>query len=405
MSFILLIFSTAFSMEAIGTYISVYGLGSLFANDPVILVMAVILDIAKIVTVSFVYQYWHQVKSVMKYYMLSSVLILMTITSSGAFGYLSGAFQKAIQPGMEVSLKVDSFKREQTSLLLERDQLSKQRSDIDKQIAQLPIEYVKGRQKLIASFKPESDRISSRLSIITKRNDALTENILKVESENIDKEVHVGPIMYIAKAFDVPVEQASKWIILTIIFVFDPLAIILIIAGNFLVARRKNEKLSIQESIEIKPVIQPDETESIQESVEINPTTEPDIETINLSEKSEDQLSKEIIETNVNSQKRKLYELSNIEQDSLKKALFNSVKVINVEKEDLSDNIEIDTEILKNLVKNYIPSSVDDIILDNTETIIEPLMKSSLESLQVNMPEVLFRQNTNVNSQKRKLYE
>jgi len=240
--FVILIFTTAFLMEAIGTFISIVGLGALFAGDPVILLMAGVLDLAKIVSVSFVYQYWEKLKNIMKYYMLAAVIVLMTITSSGAFGYLSGAFQKAMQPGQETSLKVNSFKQEREQLINERKELMSQRVDIDKQIAQLPPEYVKGRQKLINSFKPESNRISNRLIIITKKLDELNNQVLKVESENIDKEVHVGPILYVAKAFDISVEQASKWIILIIIFVFDPLAIILIVAGNFLVKLRSENK-------------------------------------------------------------------------------------------------------------------------------------------------------------------
>ena len=229
-------------MEAIGTYISVVGLGALFAGDIIILIMAGVLDIAKIVSVSFIFQYWEKIKVIMRYYMLVAVIILMTITSAGAFGYLSGAFQKAVQPGQETSLKVDSYKHERDQLIDEKKQLSTQRADIDKQIAQLPQEFVRGRQKLISSFKPESDRISGRLIVITKRVDELNAQVLKVESENIDKEVHVGPIIYVAKAFNISVEQASKWIILTIIFVFDPLAVILIVAGNFLVKLRGESK-------------------------------------------------------------------------------------------------------------------------------------------------------------------
>ena len=113
-------------MEAIGTYISVFGLGALFAGDIVILTMAVILDVAKIVTVSFLYQYWDDIKSIMKYYLLAAVIILMTVTSVGAFGYLSGSFQKAISPSTSSNLQIDSLKQERDSLVAEKDQLNGQ---------------------------------------------------------------------------------------------------------------------------------------------------------------------------------------------------------------------------------------------------------------------------------------
>ena len=70
MAFIFLIFLTAFAMEAIGSYISVVGLSDIFSGDKVILLMGVILDIAKLVSVSFLYQAWEKLSRVMKYYMI-----------------------------------------------------------------------------------------------------------------------------------------------------------------------------------------------------------------------------------------------------------------------------------------------------------------------------------------------
>lgn len=237
-----LVFITAFLMEAIGSYISVIGLGSLFSGDLVILTMAVILDVAKVTTVSFLYQHWERIKLAMKSYLLVAVAVLMVITSAGAFGYLSGAFQKALQPNMEITLRVDTFKRERDQLTKERTELTEQRLMIDKQIAQLSGENVNGRRQLIWSFKPESTRIASRLKDVTDRVDQLNKEILRVESENIDNQVHVGPITYVARVFGVTVDEASKWIILTIIFVFDPLAIALIVAGNFLIKLRHQDQ-------------------------------------------------------------------------------------------------------------------------------------------------------------------
>ena len=70
---------------------------------------------------------------------------------------------------------------------------------------------------------------------------------LELKIAYVDKEVHVGPIMYVAKAFDTTPEKAVKWVILTIIFVFDPLAIALLIAGNFLLALKKDPPLTVVE--------------------------------------------------------------------------------------------------------------------------------------------------------------
>jgi hypothetical protein len=109
MNFTYLIFGTAFLMEAIGTYVSVVGLSAFFAGDPVILTMGIILDIAKVVSISFLYQKWDKTSTLKKTYLIAAISVLMTITSAGAFGYLSGAFQTALQPNKEVQISLDSI--------------------------------------------------------------------------------------------------------------------------------------------------------------------------------------------------------------------------------------------------------------------------------------------------------
>lgn len=243
MLFVILILLTAFLMEGVGSYISVIGLSALFSGDMVIIAMAVILDIAKVTTVSFLYQYWGDVKKTMRAYMLAAVLVLMTITSAGAFGYLSGAFQKAVQPNREVMLKVDSLTREMKALEAEKKELTDTKLKINQQIANVPTSTEDtARRRLIYSFKPELDRTSKRLEVVNKRVDELRGQVLKAESENIEKDVHTGPITYVSKAFGLSLEDSSKYIILLIVLVFDPLAIMLVLAGNFLILRQRDEE-------------------------------------------------------------------------------------------------------------------------------------------------------------------
>jgi hypothetical protein len=88
----------ALSMEIIGSYISIVGLSSVFDKDPIILAMVVSLDVAKIVTVSFVYRNWRDLNIAMRSYMAAAVVVLMMLTSTGLFGYLSSAFMGTITP-------------------------------------------------------------------------------------------------------------------------------------------------------------------------------------------------------------------------------------------------------------------------------------------------------------------
>lgn len=234
--FTFLVFLSAFLLEGIGTYVSVVGLGHLFAYSTVVMIMAVALDIAKVVNVTFLYRHWKEIGWTMKSYMLAATLVLMMITSTGVFGYLSGEFQKAISGNTQQTVVIQS-------LVDEQGRLQKRKEEIDKQIAQLPQNNVRGRKQLMQQFAPEVDRLNTRLAEIDTK-------LPELKVENIAKETHVGPIMYVAQAFDTTPEKAVKWIIFTIIGVFDPLAIALLVGGNFLLARKTESKETLEEKLE-----------------------------------------------------------------------------------------------------------------------------------------------------------
>ena len=248
-------------MEGIGSYISVIGLSALFSGDWVIIAMAVILDIAKITSVSFLYRYWSDIRRAMRYYMTAAVLVLMFITSAGAFGYLSAAFQKAVQPNLEVALKVEALTRQQESLEVEKKELTALKLSINKQIADIPTENERSRRQLIASMRPELERTNKRLETVNLQLDDIRAKALAAKGENVEKDVHAGPIMYVSKAFGISLEDASKYIILVIVLVFDPLAIMLVLAANFLIKRKIDEPEPTPPT-EPKPVVESDPVEA-----------------------------------------------------------------------------------------------------------------------------------------------
>ncbi|MBK7425506.1 MAG: DUF2934 domain-containing protein [Propionivibrio sp.] len=161
----------------------------------------------------------------LRFYMILATAVLMAITSVGAFGYLSAAFQGAIKDTKQQQILV-------TAAMEEKAKLEARKKEIDAQIANLPSHIVQGRQKLISAFKGEADRINLRLR-------QLDAELPKMRAQQITINTHTGPIVYISQAFNVSVEQAVKYVILIIIFVFDPLAIALLVAGNFLWETRK----------------------------------------------------------------------------------------------------------------------------------------------------------------------
>lgn len=229
MIFIALTFIAAFLIEGLGTAVSVIGLSTLFGANPIIISLAIALDYGKLIVVSLLYKHWSKMGYVMKGYALVAAFVTMLITSAGAAGYLTGEFQKAILGTQETNLKVDVLKQQQAKY-------EERKKQIDGQIANLPEKTtVNQRIRLMKQFQDEQKALQAKIEEIDKQ-------LPEMQMKQIGVEAKAGPILYISKAFDVPVEVAVKYVVLMIIFVFDPLAVFLIVAGNFLLDQRKRKK-------------------------------------------------------------------------------------------------------------------------------------------------------------------
>ena len=233
MIFIWLTFLSGFAIESLGTVVSVIGLSALFGANPIITALVIALDAGKLVVVTLLYKYWRKLPVLMRGYAMIAALITMTITSTGAAGYLSAEFQQAIVGTQEGAAKVEVLKTQQSKY-------EERKKQIDAQIAALPEKTsVTQRLRLMNGFKAEQTDLQAKINEIDAQ-------LPKLQVAQIGVEAHAGPILYIAKAFGVPVEVAVKYVILMIISVFDLLAVFLIIAGNFLIDQRK-ERLKQEE--------------------------------------------------------------------------------------------------------------------------------------------------------------
>jgi hypothetical protein len=241
MFFTILTFCAALFIEGLGSLVSVIGISALFGANPIIIALAIALDVGKVVTVSLLYTYWRELSRIMKTYALLAATVTMVITSAGAAGYLSGEFTKAIQGTKEGELKVGVLKEQQAKY-------QDRKKQIDDQIAKLPEKTtVNQRLRLINGFKAEQKALDDKISAIDKE-------LPDVQIKQIGTEAKAGPIVYIAKAFNITVERAVSFVIGLIIFVFDPLAIFLIIAGNFLWAHHRKPK-NVAVGVEADPLI------------------------------------------------------------------------------------------------------------------------------------------------------
>ncbi len=243
----------ALSMEIIGSYISIVGLSSVFAKDPIILAMVVSLDVAKIVTVSFVYRNWRDLNIPMRTYMASAVIVLMALTSTGLFGYLSSAFMSTITPVVSHQEKTARLEGKLVTAKGDRDRQLERQRQIDSQIENLPAESIKGRARLMATFKEDRDAIASKLTKLDADIENTERQLDAIKNTDTSVKTHVGPILYISKITGLPLEQTITWLIVVIIAVFEPLAVLMIIAANYLIAKR--ERVAVVENAKtVSPV-------------------------------------------------------------------------------------------------------------------------------------------------------
>jgi hypothetical protein len=223
----LLPFLIAIALSAIAAFYSVIGLAQIFPGSfwPIIL-MGSVLEAAKLVTVSWLYNNWSVTVRSMRYYFCIAIVLLMAITSMGIFGYLSRAH---IESNVVVGANTVQIKTIETQEKIARDRL----------------DYLLARAKDPSTASNKLDRqIQDTQTELTR----LTKEKLPLMAEENKLTAEIGPIKYIAEIFydknDAGfIDKAVRLVIFTIILVFDPLAVLLLIASNQTYKRIKAAEL------------------------------------------------------------------------------------------------------------------------------------------------------------------
>jgi hypothetical protein len=361
MFFIALTFAAAFLIEGLGTLVSVIGLSSLFGSNLIIIALAISLDLGKIVVVSLLYTYWNKLGAIMKSYALVAAIVTMTITSAGAAGYLTGKFQEAILGSQESSIRLNA-------LLDEQKQLTERKQQIDAQIAAIPDRYTAAQKiRLMNQFKAEQ-------TIVNKRINEITAQVPELKVADISKQAKAGPIILLAKSFNVTIEEAILWVVMMIIFVFDPLAVFLIVAGNFLVAqRKKNEEVAKEVAKEV--VIEPTDAPLIEDDAAVIPRAEAIIQPMIIEEKPQVDLELVPIEEKEEPiQEEVISEIQKVKKPRKPRApkklkLVPIVEELQIEEEPVKETVSKRPEIkLTDLIhKGPRPASIlDDVTPDNS---------------------------------------
>ena len=256
---VLLPFFTAIALSGIAAYYSVIGLAQIFPGSywPII-IMGSVLEASKLVTVSWLYNNWNNTVRVMKYYFLSAIILLMLITSMGIFGFLSKAHLEHSSDNAPLVNKIailnEKIRTEKENVETNRKTIKQYDEIVDQTMGRTTDE--KGSDKAQAIRRSQQKDRSRILQEIQQSQTAIAKyseerSPLSIELKKV--EADVGPIKYIAallynQAVDVDIiDKAVRLVILLIIVVFDPLAVLLLIASN-----QTYQKL--KEPVEIEPV-------------------------------------------------------------------------------------------------------------------------------------------------------
>ena len=236
---------SAIIIAGCAAYFSVTGLGVLFAGASVsVMVMASSLELAKLVAATYLKQKWDDIGGFNKWYLVTSVAVLMLITSAGIFGYLSNAFQAQSLQLQQVDreIAVHQTKIDQNTIQIE--QLSTQITEFNTNQGKI-IDGGKVNSRLLRSIDnrdKEIGKINNKISDLQTENAGETEKINEIKIKNLDLEKEVGGFRFVAEAFGVELKNVVKFFIFLIVIVFDPLAVALIIAFNGLIETKKQKQ-------------------------------------------------------------------------------------------------------------------------------------------------------------------
>jgi len=282
---------SALSVSASAAFYSVYGLSKLFAGASFqVMIMTGSLEVAKLVVASLLYQYWSIINKALRTYLLIACFILMVITSGGIYGFLSGAYHstavksKLLDKSLAVlNQKQIRFEEAKVDLKLEKSQLNESISDLRIALSNpSQVQYIDRETGQLITTSSSSARraLQSELKFtIEDRNktnmklEALIDSLTVVDMQILNKEIsnederELGPLRYISELTGIEMDQVVNWFLLLIIFVFDPLAIALIVAANFAFAQLSNKrelKMSIPNNLEYNKPYTIDEIETIQ---------------------------------------------------------------------------------------------------------------------------------------------
>jgi len=258
---------SAISISVIAAGYSIIGLATLFAGAKVaIIAMGSVLEVGKLIAASWLYRNWNSnlLPRSIKWYLTSSVIVLVFVTSMGIFGFLSKAHLDQVRPSGNNAVQVALIDKQidQQQIIIDRNESVLDQLD---RVMEVYIENERVSKGLSERKKQKKERelLNNEIKIAMTTIAELSVQKSNLEIEQLKIEADVGPLKYVAeliygdKAED-HFDKAVRIIIIVLIFVFDPLAVLLLIAANISFKQRamhknlskENEKQTLEDKIE-----------------------------------------------------------------------------------------------------------------------------------------------------------
>jgi hypothetical protein len=262
-----LIWICAIGLAIFSGYYSVFGISKLFSGNAWSIVgMAIMLEISKLVVITFLHDHYSTLKFSFKIYLTTAASVLMIITSIGVYGYLTNSYQETAKSVYEAQNnlglldqkknifieqknKIDTLISQKNKRITAYDKIRiSQEGSLNLQLTQKT--NTRGLQKNIQNIDKSTQILSDEISSLSAKSLAISDSISNIEQyklsiTNSTFKSELGPLLYLSRVTGLSMDLVVNWFIIVLVIVFDPLAVSLVIAANHL-KRIEHEKIKTE---------------------------------------------------------------------------------------------------------------------------------------------------------------
>lgn len=249
MFFAFLVLITALTISAVAGYYSIVGLMAIFSGASLtIAIMGSVLEVGKLVTASWLYNNWRRAPLLIRIYLTFAVIVLMFITSMGIFGYLSKAHLAQVGPSGDMQAQIEKLDFDIAQHKTSADRAREILARLDKALEKYyEMDYVSRALREREKQASERAQLQAEVNLANAAIDELTIKKFELGKELRGIEAEIGPLRYLAalvygdRASEF-IDESVRAIIIILIFVFDPLAVLLVVAGNMSIRYAREDR-------------------------------------------------------------------------------------------------------------------------------------------------------------------